>query len=226
MSPYVGVNHVFDYVFKINKSAKVIEFKPFFAEILKNYGVEINILKFYLDSLTEFSLDEEKLMEEENTKGENFELNKDNCEVCNNNLENFNMNAKVTIFKCHHKEHSNCSSKNKVCIKCLKKNYLKWIPRKENKDSKNPDEKDFSEFLKIYKVIKEEMNKKEKEEKEKEQAEDDEGKREKKEKKKGLGFTKKFGKLSTIDNYNRKNKKILNYEGFKFYNDNKIQKIS
>ena len=226
MSPYVGVNHVFDYVFKINKSAKVIEFKPFFAEILKNYGVEINILKFYLDSLTEFSLDEEKLMEEENTKGENFELNKDNCEVCNNNLENFNMNAKVTIFKCHHKEHSNCSSKNKVCIKCLKKNYLKWIPRKENKDSKNPDEKDFSEFLKIYKVIKEEMNKKEKEEKEKEQAEDEEGKREKKEKKKGLGFTKKFGKLSTIDNYNRKNKKILNYEGFKFYNDNKIQKIS
>ena len=68
MAPYVGVNNVFDYVFKINKGAKVQEFKPFFLETVKKLGIEINILKFYFDSLTEFSLDEQDILKENETK--------------------------------------------------------------------------------------------------------------------------------------------------------------
>ena len=60
MAPYIGVQNVFDFVLSVNPKANIIELKPFFYETLKSYGVEINILNFYMNSLCEYSLDKEQ----------------------------------------------------------------------------------------------------------------------------------------------------------------------
>ena len=213
MSPFVGEKNVFDFVLKVNPKAKVIEFKPFFNETLKRHGIEIYILNFYLDSLAEYSLGEANILQEKNTNGENFELNKDFCDVCKNNFDSVNMSAKIVRFKCQHMQHINCCTKKKVmCLKCMEKNYKKWNTKIRDEKSKDADEMEFVEFLNSYKMVKEEIENKEKKER-----------KEIREKKKGsgIGFNKKFSKLNNIENYNRKNRKNFILEGVKFYMEKK-----
>ena len=212
MSPFVGERNVFDFVLKVNPKAKVIEFKPFFNETLKNYGIEIYILNYYLDSLGEYSLDEAKILEEKNTNGDNFELSKDFCEVCKNTFDSVNLSAKIVRFKCQHIQHINCCTKKKVCLKCMENNYKKWNTKIKDEKCKDADEMEFVEFLNNYKAVKEEIENKEKK-----------NKKEQREKKKGggTGFNKKFSKLNNIENYNRKNRKNFILEGVKFYMDKK-----
>jgi len=183
MGPYVGSEKVFDFVFQVNPKAKLIEFKPFFYNTLKNYGIEINILNFILETINDYSLEEENNLENLNKKGECFELNKDYCNVCNNFFDAVNLNAKIVRFKCSHIQHIDCGIGEKICLKCLEDNYKRWACKKIDIKSEDANEKDFVEFLKTYNRVKKEMGK------EKEKVE------EKKKTNKKTGFSQNFRKL-------------------------------
>ena len=203
MGPYVGSEKVFDFVFQVNPKAKLIEFKPFFYNTLKNYGIEINILNFILETINDYSLEEENNLENLNKKGECFELNKDYCNVCNNFFDAVNLNAKIVRFKCSHIQHIDCGIGEKICLKCLEDNYKRWACKKIDIKSEDANEKDFVEFLKTYNRVKKEMGK------EKEKVE------EKKKTNKKTGFSQNFRKLMTIDDYNNKNRRNFFIEGIK-----------
>ena len=209
MSPYIGEKQVFDFVLNVHKKAKVIEFKPFFTETLKSYGIETHILNYYKDSLNEYSLDETKIFQEKNSKGESFDLIDLYCEKCKNSFDSTRANSQMIRFKCHHAQHVKCCMEKKMCLKCLENNYEKFCTKKKGMNSNEADEKDFGEFLKDYSEMKKEKEKEKKEEKEKE---------DKKEKKKRAnGFNRKFRKLNGIEYYDRKKKKNFLLESVKFY---------
>ena len=213
MSPYIGEKNVFDFVLKVNPKAKVIEFKPFFNETLKGYGIEIYILNYYKDSINEFALDEGKIFKEKNEHGENFELTDSFCDICKNSFDSVKSNSQLVRFKCHHTQHISCCTEKKMCLKCLENNYKKWCTRKVGMN-RDADEKDFAEFLKDYLQIKKEIDK------EKEKKEEKEEKVEKK--KKANGFNRKlFKKLNGIEHYDRKNRKNFLLESVKFYMNKK-----
>ena len=207
MSPYVGERNVFDYVIKVNPKAKVIEFKPFFHETLKSYGIEKNILNFFIEALSEYSLDEEFTLETLNSKGNYFSLNHNYCHVCNIPFNVTGTSNKVIRFKCGHMQHVNCCTQKRICLKCLEDNYKKWASRMKDENSKDVDEKEFVEFLKTYQEVKTEMgHKKEKKEK-----------REKNTGSVSSGFYKNFKKLTNIDKYDSKNRRNFIVDGVKFY---------
>ena len=203
MAPYVGEQNVFDFVLNVNPKAKVIDFKPFFFETLKGFGLEKNILNFLIDSINQFSIHEEEKFEEINTKGDYFELYNNSCNVCNNFFNTGNLTEKLTRFRCQHMQHLNCGRN--VCLKCLNDNYKKWCCRKPNDKSQEADEKEFVEFLKRYETTKTEMelskNKKKKGERKKASNTKD--------------FSKNFRKLMALDNYNNKNRRNFIIEGVK-----------
>ena len=210
MAPYVGVKKVFDYVIKVNPKAQVIEFKPFFNETFKSYGIDKNILSFFIDALNDYSLEEEYILETLNTEGNYFELNQNICHVCLNSLNDPATSAKVIRFKCQHMQHINCCTRKKVCLKCLEINYKKWACRMKLENSTNPDDKDFVEFLKTYDEIKKELGqKKDKKDKKEEKRE--------KNTRGNAGFYKNFKKLIAIDHYDMKNRKNFILEGVKYY---------
>ena len=97
MAPYVGGPNILDFVFKVNPKAKLREFKPFFFSNLKNYGIEINILNFILETINDYSLEQQNYLESLNENGESFELNKDYCNVCNNIFDAVNLSAKIVL---------------------------------------------------------------------------------------------------------------------------------
>ena len=204
MAPYVGEQNVFDFVLKVNPKAKVIEFKPFFFETLKGFGLEKNILNFLLDSINEFSLEEKDKLEEINTKGEYFELYNYSCNVCNNFFNTGNLTEKLIRFRCQHMQHRNCGSN--VCLKCLNDNYKKWSCRKPKNKSEEADEKEFVEFLNSYETIKTEM--------ELSKSQKKQGERKKASNTKD--FSKNFRKLMALDNYNNKNRRNFVIEGVKY----------
>ena len=203
MAPYVGGPNILDFVFKVNPKAKLREFKPFFFSNLKNYGIEINILNFILETINDYSLEQQNYLESLNENGESFELNKDYCNVCNNFFDAVNLSAKIVRFKCSHMQHFNCGVEEKICMKCLEDNYKKWACKKINEKSQEANEKAFVEFLKTYDKVKKEMGEKK------------EKKEEKKKASKKTGFSKNFRKLMAIDNYNNKNRKNFLIEGIK-----------
>ena len=207
MAPYIGVQNVFDFVLSVNPKANIIELKPFFYETLKSYGVEINILNFYMNSLCEYSLDKEQNLEEENTKGDHFDLYKDDCYVCKNSFKA--VAAKLVRFRCQHIQHLNCGVEQKICIKCLEDNYKRFACKVKNEKSGNADDKVYVEFLNTYDNVKKEMKQKK-------------GIKEEKTEKKKVNattgsFNRKFGKLTAIDNYISKNRKNFTIEGVQFY---------
>ena len=206
MAPFVGEQNVFDFVLKVNPKAKVIEFKPFFNETVKSYGIEINILNFLSSSISDFYLDEEKKLEEINSKGDYFELNKNQCNICNNFFDSMNLAAKIVRFRCQHMQHINCGM-NRICLKCLEDYYKRWSCKKANKNSKEIEEKEFVKFLDTYNQVKKEMELKKKKK-------DD--KRDRKKANNTLGFSKNFRKLIAIDNYNNKNRKNFVIEVVKY----------
>ena len=212
MSPYIGEKNVFDFVLKVNPKAKVIEFKPFFNETLKSYGIETYILNYYKDSINEYSLDESKILEQKNAFGDNFDLPNISCDVCKNSFDSVNANSTLVRFKCQHMQHSQCCTNKMICLKCLKNNYEKLCTKAEVNNSKDADEKNFSEFLRDYKAVKKEM------EKDKKNIEENKEKKEKEEKKKGTtGFNKRFRKLYDIEHYDRKKRQNFLLQGVEFY---------
>ena len=216
MSPFIGVNNVFDFVLRVNKKAKVIELKPFFNDTLKSYGIETQFLNNYKDSINEYSLDEEKIFQEKNSKGESFDLNETYCEKCKNAYDSSRQNSQMIRFKCHHTQHVRCCNTKKICLKCLENNYEKFCTKTMGISRRDADEKDFSEFLKDYKEMKKEQEQEKKEDKKKEE------KIEKIEKKKrAVGFNRKFRKLNGIEYYDRKNRKNFLLESVKFYMNKK-----
>ena len=213
MSPYIGEKNVFDFVLRVNPKAKVIELKPFFTDTLKSYGVEAHFLNYYKDSISEYSLDEGKILQEKNSKGESFDLIDLYCEKCKNSFDSSRANSQMVRFKCHHTQHVKCCMEKKLCLKCLENNYEKWCTKKMGMSSKEADEKDFGEFLKDYSDMKKEMKKEKKEEKEKEEKVE--------KKKRNNGFYRKFRKLNGIEHYDRKNRKNFLLESVKFYMNKK-----
>ena len=212
MSPYIGEKNVFDFVLKVNPKAKVIEFKPFFNETLKSYGIETYILNYYKDSINEYSLDESKILEQKNAFGDNFDLPNISCDVCKNSFDSVNANSTLVRFKCQHMQHSQCCTNKMICLKCLKNNYEKLCTKAEVNNSKDADEKNFSEFLRDYKAVKKEM------EKDKKNIEEKKEKEKKEEKKKGTtGFNKRFRKLYDIEHYDRKKRQNFLLQGVEFY---------
>ena len=137
----VGEKNVFDFVLKVNPKAKVIEFKPFFNETLKSYGIETYILNYYKDSINEYSLDESKILEQKNAFGDNFDLPNISCDVCKNSFDSVNANSTLVRFKCQHMQHSQCCTNKMICLKCLKNNYEKLCTKAEVNNSKDADEK-------------------------------------------------------------------------------------
>ena len=212
MSPYIGEKNVFDFVLKVNPKAKVIEFKPFFNETLKSYGIETYILNYYKDSINEYSLDESKILEQKNAFGDNFDLPNISCDVCKNSFDSVNANSTLVRFKCQHMQHSQCCTNKMICLKCLKNNYEKLCTKAEVNNSKDADEKNFSEFLRDYKAVKKEM------EKDKKNIEEKKKKEKREEKKKGTtGFNKRFRKLYDIEHYDRKKRQNFLLQGVEFY---------
>ena len=207
MSPYIGEQNVFDFVINVNPNANIIELRPFFYETLKSYGVEINILNFYMNSLREYSFDKEIDLENKNIKGDYFNLGNNYCGVCKNPLNT--VTAKLVRFRCQHIQHFNCGIKQNICLKCLEDNYKRWACKVKEEKSEYADDKEYVEFLNTYKNVKNEMKNN------KGVEEDKKGK--KNVMKTGSSFNRKFGKLTSIDNYISKNRKNFILEGVKFY---------
>lgn len=209
MSSFIGEKNVFDYVLNVNKKAKVIELKPFFNETLKSYGIEKNILNFYIEALYDFSLKEELTLETLNTEGEYFNINQYYCYICNNPFNSKNTSEKVIRFKCKHMQHYNCCRDKKICMKCLDDNYKKWACRKKNEKSKDVDDKEYIEFLKTYNEVKA-FNRYKTERKKRQE-------KEKKNQGSHNEFYKNFQKIRGIDDYDSKNRKNFILDGVKFY---------